>query len=321
MKKRILTGLVMAAILLPILFVPALIDLFEIILIILMLVASFEVLNMYSVEKKLPIFVKILCVILTFGLFCSIVNNFWVCRNTLIYSVLDFLDFQLDLFLMIAIILISLMACMIAISNFDAGDLGKCLTQILYIGITFGSFMVLRAYGVRFIVYLLIITISTDIFALVFGLNFGKHKMAPKISPKKSWEGAIGGTCVALIIGFCFLFFYPNFAHIFHSEGNIVFFEKVFDHEKMTNAGLIVFMIVLTICMSICSQIGDLVASKLKRTYGIKDFSNVFPGHGGVLDRFDSALFTSVIFLLFLQFESIIKPLEQFIHGLIPMLG
>lgn len=67
-------------------------------------------------------------------------------------------------------------------------------------------------------------------------------------------------------------------------------------------------MILLTLCMSICSQIGDLVASKLKRTYGIKDYSNIFPGHGGVLDRFDSALFASLIFLLFIQFEIIVFP-------------
>ena len=61
--------------------------------------------------------------------------------------------------------------------------------------------------------------------------------------------------------------------------------------------------------MSICSQIGDLVASKMKRTYGIKDFSNIFPGHGGVLDRFDSALFTSTIFLVFLQVGTIVFPI------------
>ena len=56
--------------------------------------------------------------------------------------------------------------------------------------------------------------------------------------------------------------------------------------------------IVLTLFLSICSQIGDLVASKLKRAYGIKDYSNIFPGHGGILDRFDSAFFASAMFLL-----------------------
>jgi len=310
MKKRILTAIVMAAILLPIIFVPALIDMFEIVVVILMCVATFEVLNMYDKEKKMPLRVKILCMVLTFGSFCSVVNNFWACRDTLIYRILDYWNFQLDMFFMIAIVLVCLMVCMIVIPEFDASDVGKCFTQILYIGICFGSFMVLRAYGVRFIVYLLIITISTDIFALVFGLNFGKHKMAPKISPKKSWEGAIGGTTVALIIGFCFLFFYPNFAPVFHDGENINFFEKVFDYSSMSKVGLSIFMVLLTICMSICSQVGDLVASKLKRTYDIKDFSNVFPGHGGVLDRFDSALFTSAIFLLFLHFESIVAPLE-----------
>lgn len=309
MKKRILTATLMALILLPVLFVPALLDIFEIVVVILLFVATFEILNMYDKEKKMKIGIKILCAVLTFGLFCSIVNNFVVCHDTLIYSIIDYWDFELDMFLTISIILLCLMICMIAISDFDASDVGKCFTQIFYIGVTFGSFMVLRSYGVRFIVYVLLITVTTDIFALVFGLNFGKHKMAPKISPKKSWEGAIGGTAVALVLGFLFLLLYPKFAPVFHDGENINFFTGVFDYSQFNTAGLVIFMILLTICMSICSQIGDLVASKLKRTYDIKDFSNVFPGHGGVLDRFDSALFTSAIFLLFLQFESIVSPI------------
>lgn len=308
MKKRIITAIIMALILIPVVIVPALMTVFELIVILFAILASLEILNMYDKQKKMPIGVKIVSVVLTIVLYSSIVDNFQICQNTLISKFLSNFEFKLDMFLSLAIIFLSLMSCMIFVPDFDVGDVGKCFTQILYIGITFASFTVLRSYGVRFIIYLLMITVTTDIFALVFGLNFGKHKMAPTISPKKSWEGAIGGTAVALIIGFCILYFYPYMAPLFHEGEKINFFQGVFNYEIFSKVGLVFFMILLTLCMSICSQIGDLVASKLKRTYGIKDYSNIFPGHGGVLDRFDSALFTSVIFLLFLQFETIIFP-------------
>ncbi len=309
MKKRIITGIILALILIPLVIVPALKIVFELFVILCVVLASFEILNMYDQKKKLPIGVKILCVFLTFILYTSIINNFYICKDTLVYKLLSNFDFKLDMFLSIAIISLCLISCMVFVKDFDASDVGRCFTEIFYIGVTFGSFMVLRAYGIRFIIYLLVITIATDIFALVFGLNFGKHKMAPTISPKKSWEGAIGGTAVALVIGFCVLFFYSYIAPFFHGGEKVDFFSGVFYYNEFTTPGLICFMLLLTLCMSICSQIGDLVASKLKRTYGIKDYSNIFPGHGGILDRFDSALFTATIFLLFLQFEAIVFPI------------
>lgn len=311
MKERIITGIIMGLILIPVVIVPELITVFELLIILFSVLASVEILNMYDKEKKLPIGIKVLSVFMTLVLYFSIVSHFAICKDTLICRLLDKMGFSLDILLALAVSFLSLMICLIFVPHFDVGDVGKCFTEILYIGISFASFTILRAYGIRFIMYLLIITITTDIFALIFGLNFGKHKMAPTISPKKSWEGAIGGTAVALIIGFIFLFLYPYFAPLFHDGEKINYFSGVFNYEIFTQAGLIFFMILLTLCMSICSQIGDLVASKLKRTYGIKDYSNLFPGHGGVLDRFDSALFTSIIFLLFLQVESILFPLAE----------
>lgn len=308
MKNRIITALILAFILVPVALVPQLIYVFEILVICFAGIATFEILNMYDKQKKMPIYVKILCLFLTILLYSSIIYKFDICSETLIYKFIDWIDFQLEILICIAIITLCLLASLVFIPDFDASDVGKCLTQILYVGVCFGSFSVLRCYGVRFIVYVLMITVATDIFALVFGLNFGKHKMAPKISPKKSWEGAIGGTLVALVIGFCILYFYEYLSPFFHNGEKMSFFSGVFDIEIFSRVGTVFFMLILTLCMSICSQIGDLVASKLKRTYGIKDYSNIFPGHGGVLDRFDSALFASLIFLLFIHFESIIFP-------------
>ncbi len=308
MKTRIITSILLCIILIPVVIVPQLVTVFEMLVILFTILASIEVLNMFDKQKKMPLGIKILSVIMTLALYSSIIDSFAICSNTLVVRILNLVGFRLSMYLTLAIIFLCLISCMIFVHDFDASDVGKCFTEVLYIGISFASFTILRSYGIRFIIYLLMITVATDVFALVFGINFGKHKMAPTISPKKSWEGAIGGTAVALVIGFLFLLFYPYMAPAFHDGNNLNFFAGVFEYEFFSKAGLVIFMILLTLCMSICSQIGDLVASKMKRTYGIKDFSNIFPGHGGVLDRFDSALFTSTIFLVFLQVGTIVFP-------------
>ena len=312
MKKRIITALIMLAVLVPAVIVPALRNVFEVLVMVFIVAASLELLNMYDKKKRIPIYVKIITVIFTLLLFFSIMNTFEITRTTLIGRLLNYLNFQINLYMTIAIIFIGIVTCSLVLKNFDIEEAGACLLAIFYIGICFGSLMVLRAYGVRFIVYLFIVSAITDTFALVFGMTFGKHKMAPTISPKKTWEGAIGGTLVAMILGFVFLFFYTYISPIFHGDNKSVeFFNGVFDFESFSQHGKVLFMLVLTLLMSICSQLGDLVASKLKRNYGIKDYSNLFPGHGGVLDRFDSALFASAIFLVLLQIETIVFPIAN----------
>ena len=111
----------------------------------------------------------------------------------------------------------------------------------------------------------------SDTGAFFVGCGIGKHKMAPTISPKKTWEGAVGGVLICticmLLVGKGFELFVPGF------------------HVNYLILGL------LAPLASVTSIIGDLSASLVKRQYGIKDFGNIMPGHGGVLDRFDSVLF------------------------------
>ena len=99
--------------------------------------------------------------------------------------------------------------------------------------------------------------------------------MAPYISPKKSWEGAIGGTAVATVLGFIFLYFYRYFAPLFHNGSSINFFDGVFGYSEFTKPGMIIFMILLSASMSVCSQIGDLVASKLIIIFGCEEFAEI----------------------------------------------
>ena len=108
---------------------------------------------------------------------------------------------------------------------------------------------------------------GTDIFAYFVGSFFGRHKLCPKISPKKTIEGAVGGIAGSVI--FCTAF------------GYLIFGESIFH------------FIMLGLLGSIAAQAGDLTASIFKRKMGIKDYGHLIPGHGGILDRFDSVLFTA----------------------------
>ena len=108
-----------------------------------------------------------------------------------------------------------------------------------------------------------------DAFAYLVGSAFGKHKMVPAISPKKSWEGFVGGLCGSLLV-WCLLLLFP--------ETGITPFVAVF-------CGL---------ACGVVGVIGDLVESRIKRGAGVKDSGNLIPGHGGLLDRSDSMLFVAI---------------------------
>lgn len=116
---------------------------------------------------------------------------------------------------------------------------------------------------------------GSDTCAYCVGVLFGKHKMTPKLSPKKSWEGAVGGVAgtALLTILYCFIF-----------KSNM----GVSNHEIFMLAGVCAIGAVI-------SMIGDLTASAIKRNYDIKDYGKLIPGHGGIMDRFDSVIFTAPI--------------------------
>lgn len=317
MKKRIITAIVLALILAPVVLIGELIRVFDVLVVVLATMASFELVNMYSKEKPVHLAMKIINAFLTLLLMFSIINYFSnygdYCSDSLMVKFLELI--RMDAFLNPAVavitIFIIIMAIMVINPNYTMADVGKFFISITYIGVCAGAITILRYFGTRFIVYLLGITVCTDVFALVFGMTLGKHKMAPVTSPKKTWEGAIGGSAVATTVGTLVIFLYPHIAPFFHQipDGEkFEFFDKIFRYNEFTLVGKISFGITLTLFLSVCSQVGDLLASKLKRTYGIKDYSNIFPGHGGVLDRFDSLFFSSAVFLLFILIEMSIFP-------------
>jgi len=181
--------------------------------------------------------------------------------------------------------LFCIMLILLTVSVFSEGKVPVdkvcvAFTTCAYIITGFISIIQLRSMKHGSIIYLLVFIAPwvTDTFAYFCGRLFGRHKLIPSVSPKKTVEGSIGGT-VFCILG-CVLY--------------------RFILQWMGNEGLprIWIFAVLGFIVSIVSQIGDLMFSLIKRRYGIKDYGIIFPGHGGVLDRFDSVIATAPLLLI-----------------------
>ncbi len=172
--------------------------------------------------------------------------------------------------------------------KYKLADVAIWFLTAFYILLGFNSILVLRDYeavGGKY-VYLLVFIGAwvTDTFAYFCGMLFGRggrHKLIPDVSPKKTWEGSIGG------VAFCMI--------------AMVIFGVIVDQISDFGANYLLLLIA-GLLISVVSQIGDLSMSVIKRTYGIKDYGKLFPGHGGVLDRFDSTLAVAVILAAFCSF-------------------
>jgi phosphatidate cytidylyltransferase len=145
------------------------------------------------------------------------------------------------------------------------------------------------AAGTALVVLPVILTWSTDVGAYMFGRTFGRKKLIPSISPGKTVEGAVGGLGFTIVI--CLLY--------------VRFILMPYAQLGLTIQGAVLFAIVV----SVAAQTGDLAESLLKREAGIKDSSNIIPGHGGILDRFDSLLF--VMPIAFLLLSRLLLPIPQ----------
>lgn len=155
------------------------------------------------------------------------------------------------------------------------------LSMTVYVTLGFSSLALLRRMGGLYLaIFAFIGSWISDTFAYFTGRLLGRHKLCPAVSPKKTVEGSVGGILFSALVAALFGFILSHFDLI--GEANILW---------LAVAGAI---------LSVASQIGDLTASLLKREYDLKDYGALFPGHGGVLDRFDSVIAVAPLLLLFI---------------------
>jgi phosphatidate cytidylyltransferase len=191
-----------------------------------------------------------------------------------------------DFLVLIAALLFAYMIYLMAVAVFSKGNLSfakmaESYTAVTYVSVSYTSLSLIRYLkadvGVYYLMLVFIVAWMCDACAYLIGSLFGKHKLIPEISPKKTVEGAIGGVVFGaisfIVYGFILDSFIPN---------------MVVNYPFLALFGTV---------LALVSQIGDLVASLLKREYGAKDYGNILPGHGGIVDRFDSILAISTVLM------------------------
>ncbi len=264
MKKRLISAFVALLIVIPLIILGG--TWFYIGAGLIGLIGFNELLSAREKSKKFPIPVKLLAVL-----------SFTIVMMSNISSSNEFIiDFRY--------IVIPFVLCLIPMipyyknDRYNIEDALFIIGSVFFIGVSFNFLISIRSMDLYYFLYLIIITILSDTFAHFFGTQIGKHKMSPKISPNKTIEGLIGGTIFSTFVG-------------------TVFFVTIFEYT-----GSVIVIVLISLLLSIMSAFGDLIFSAIKRHFNIKDFGNIMPGHGGVLDRTDSIIFAALAFALVISF-------------------
>ncbi len=149
--------------------------------------------------------------------------------------------------------------------------------------------------GAFWLLYLLLVVWAGDILAYFVGRSLGRHLMAPRISPKKTWEGAAASVAASLLVGSLLFSYALQISSSLLRVGLIERRDGLFGLEKPEWLPIVL----LTIAVNIAAQLGDLVESLIKRGAGVKDSGTILPGHGGMLDRIDALLFAAPVLWLY----------------------
>jgi phosphatidate cytidylyltransferase len=262
MKQRIITAVIAAAVFLPLVIIGELP--FTILVYLMGSIGIYELLRMKHV--RLLSFPGIISLLLLWILL--IPRNYKDIFDKINLSKVE---------LVLLIVLLILTYTVLTKNKFTFDDAGFVILSALYVGFGFFYIIEIRAEELIFIFYALVVIWTTDSGAYFIGRKLGKRKLWPDISPNKTIEGFVGGIISAVIIAFVF---------------NVI--------TNMTESFF--GLVLMTVLVSIFGQIGDLVESALKRHYDVKDSGKLLPGHGGILDRFDSLLFVLPILHFLLIF-------------------
>lgn len=298
-KTRVITAICMVLVLVPFMLLGG--YFFYGLATILAFVGTYELTKMHNrknnLPKKIDILVSILSSLLVIIIMISDILMIGNGYNYILFA------------LLIVIVVLLIMSMLYA--EIKVSDVFYYIGAIFYGGVSFAVIAALRnaditatksfhffslninLSGLCLFGYVYLTTIFTDIGAYEIGCRIGKHKLIPSVSPNKSVEGAIGGSICGTIVGTVFLVLTQHFVGF-----NLFGIDGIFLN--------IVAVFFISLALTIISQIGDLIASKLKREYGIKDYGNIFPGHGGVMDRFDSVILTCAVFFIVLAMFGVV---------------
>ena len=262
MKARVISAIIMIMVFVPFLLIGEIP--FVVFMTILGVCGFYELIKARESKKNFPIVLK---AIAYFIVICFCIYN----ANSIEFA------YKFDYRVMAAIIFL-FTSPMVFINNtkkYNLNDALFLIGSILFVGLSFNLIIITRNYDINYIIYLLLITTITDTFALFTGMLVGKHKLCPSISPKKTIEGLIGGVVMGTFVASAFYYTVIN--------GSIS----------------IPILVAVTVVLCLIGQLGELVFSSIKRYYDVKDFANLIPGHGGILDRFDSLIFVTLAFIIF----------------------
>lgn len=276
MKQRVITALVLLAVLAVVvwrIYTP----LFIIVIAFLSAVAANEIMKCAKVSNKFLVgFATAVAALIPFASVESIMQP--LITSEVWGNIIRFIP---PLAGVVFIIIVFFLAMIADYAHTKFEDVAVCIVAGIVVPYGFAMFGLLRDHygfhsqlGVYMIFYALICALGTDTGAQLGGMAFGKHKMAPNISPKKTVEGAVSGVIVSFMLNVAAILLYNHFAYL------------------PLERSLVTALLIACPFISFLSMMGDLSASVLKRNFDVKDFGKIFPGHGGVMDRFDSSLFS-----------------------------
>ncbi len=263
MKKGLLSRIILLLICVPLLIIGG--SLFDIAILVLSVFALYEFIKIKEVKKRLPNFIKFISyIMMTLIILTNMENNLFV--------------FALDYRVLAGLFILFLLPTVLYHSKdkYSINDAFYMIGGLLFLGISLSTLVIIRDKSLSLLIYLLLIPFVTDIYSMVIGKLIGKRKLLEVISPNKTLEGMIGGTIFGVMIPTCYYV-------LFVGGENPLY-----------------VIILVTLFLSILGQLGDLVFSNIKRYFSKKDFSDLIPGYGGVLDRLDSVIFVVLGFMFFM---------------------
>ena len=270
MKNRVVTSVAILACALAVVIFSEFI-VYPLAVALLAVVAAFEVLRVIGAHKIMALSIPAYLISAAFPISAYFVNS----------------DNSLQFLLILAACVFVYLVWLMGVSVFSRGKIAfskvsEGLVGVTYVAVSFTSLSLIRYitqnFGVFLVVLVFVISWTSDTAAFAVGSFIGKHKLIPEVSPKKTVEGAIGGVVFSALLATAYGFG----------------LDLIIENIQVNYLYLFLFGLIL----SVVSQLGDLIASLIKREYGVKDYSRIFPGHGGVLDRFDSVLAVSTILLI-----------------------